>query len=320
MVTGITPASGANNGAVHITDLSGSYFQPGATVKLTKVSQPDVSGSGLSVVSSSTIACTFDLTGVVTGTWNVEVTNPDAQSGVLTEGFSVRGPSYVYFPLVARNWPPIVSLELDSIADATVLQALPDTNAGSQKDVWVGYSVCPDTLPGISRGLFRFDTSSVPPGAPVVQATLHLHLVDYCDLVPGTHRVTAYRTIAPWDELSVTWNDKPGFAEEHGSVWIPSGGLGWYSLDVTDLVRGWMNGSSSNHGLTLRGPESSGIDTAWLGFTAHEYPGVTDDPYLEVRYADYSAAASESRLPVTAPALEAAPSGSSVRELLSSSK
>jgi hypothetical protein len=120
--------------------------------------------------------------------------------------------------------------------------------------------------------------------------------------------------------LSVTWNDKPGFAEEYGSVWIPSGGLGWYSLDVTDLVRGWMNGSSSNHGLMLRGPESSGIDTAWLGFTAREYPGVTDDPYLEVRYADYSADASESRLTVTAPALEAAPSGSSVRELLSSSK
>jgi uncharacterized repeat protein (TIGR01451 family) len=91
-VTSITPNSGENTSSVSITDLAGSDFQDGATVKLTKSGQSDINGTGVTVVNTNTITCNFDLTGAAAGQWNVVVTNPDAQSGTLTNGFTVTAP------------------------------------------------------------------------------------------------------------------------------------------------------------------------------------------------------------------------------------
>ena len=91
-ITGITPNSGDTGSVVQITDLAGTGFQNGATVRLTRTGQPDIVATGVSVVSSSRIACTFDLAGRAAGAWNVVVTNPDGQSAVLPQGFTVRTP------------------------------------------------------------------------------------------------------------------------------------------------------------------------------------------------------------------------------------
>jgi hypothetical protein len=91
--------------------------------------------------------------------------------------------------------------------------------------------------------------------------------------------------VAGWSESSVNWNNKPGYAEAYGSRSIPSQTWGWYSFDVTGLVRGWVNGSFSNYGLTLRGPEGSGNDSAVLSFYTRDYAGTTYAPYLRIQYA-----------------------------------
>ena len=97
-VTSITPTSGLNTGSVSITDLSGTGFQLGATVKLTKAGQTDIAATSVERVSASKITCTFDLTGKALGQWNVVVTNPDAQSATLTNGFAI-----------AEGVPPVIS-------------------------------------------------------------------------------------------------------------------------------------------------------------------------------------------------------------------
>ncbi len=91
-VSGIAPGSGLNTGTVGITDLSGTGFAEGATVKLTKTGQPDIAGTDVAVVSTSQITCSFDLSGAAAGEWNVVVTNPDGQSGTLADGFAVQSP------------------------------------------------------------------------------------------------------------------------------------------------------------------------------------------------------------------------------------
>ena len=110
-VTSITPSSGLNTGTVHITNLAGSNFQSGATVKLTKLGQPDINATNVIVVSASKITCDFDLTGAATGQWDVVVTNPDTRTGRLPNGFTVKTPGgeefTFYLPLVMRRWPPI---------------------------------------------------------------------------------------------------------------------------------------------------------------------------------------------------------------------
>lgn len=90
-VTGITPASGLNNGSVAITNLSGSCFDtgPAPAVNLTRSGYANITATGVAVVNRSVMTCTFDLTGRRGGAWNVTVTNPDGQSATLVNGFTI---------------------------------------------------------------------------------------------------------------------------------------------------------------------------------------------------------------------------------------
>ena len=88
-VTGITPASGINTGTVTITDLAGTGFETGATVKLNRTGYADIPGTGVTVDSATKITCAFDLSSAAYGQYNVVVTNPDGRVGMLTDGFTV---------------------------------------------------------------------------------------------------------------------------------------------------------------------------------------------------------------------------------------
>jgi PGF-pre-PGF domain-containing protein len=94
VITSINPASGVNTSAVSITNLAGSGFWAGypVTVILNQTGYPDIVASGVTVVDSTNITCTFDLTGQEAGLRNVVVTNPDGQEAVLADGFTVRMP------------------------------------------------------------------------------------------------------------------------------------------------------------------------------------------------------------------------------------
>jgi hypothetical protein len=111
-VSSITPNSGANTGSVSITDLAGTGFQTDATVTLRRSGQIDITTTGITVVSPTSIICTFNLSGATVGLWDVVVTNPDVQSGTLSGAFSVGAP-----PAVPSNPSPgdgLINLAVDS--------------------------------------------------------------------------------------------------------------------------------------------------------------------------------------------------------------
>ena len=87
-VTSITPNTGENMDIVPV-NISGTNFANGATVKLTMTGQNDIIATNVIVDSDNQILCYFDLMGAATGAWHVVVTNPDAQSGTLPNGFTV---------------------------------------------------------------------------------------------------------------------------------------------------------------------------------------------------------------------------------------
>lgn len=128
-LTGITPSNGYNTGVVHITNLAGSNFQAGASVKLVKPGQLAIYATNVHVLSGSRITCDFDLTGADPGWWDVVITNSDFQSYILSNGFRVRAESgvqdhFIYLPLVLRTWSQILDCvpdppgESDNIGDA----------------------------------------------------------------------------------------------------------------------------------------------------------------------------------------------------------
>jgi subtilisin family serine protease len=106
-VNSITPNSGANNGVISITNLAGVNFKVGTTVRLTRAGQANINATNVVVVSATKITCNFNLTGAANGQWNVMVTNPDGQSGTLSNGFEVvPGPIaedyFIYLPIILK--------------------------------------------------------------------------------------------------------------------------------------------------------------------------------------------------------------------------
>lgn len=195
----------------------------------------------------------------------------------------------VHLPLVMKNYsslPSPPSGPFYSVADACVLEGYPTTNFGSTVDMWAGYDDYLEPDGKIARSLIQFDLSAIPTGTPIDSALLQVYLVSSYDFPGETRTITAYRIASTWSESSVTWNTRPSYGEAYGSASVTHGAWAWYSLDVTNLVRGWVNGTLPNYGVTLRGPEWSGYDSSWRAFSTREG---SYTPQLVITYTGYPA-------------------------------
>lgn len=166
-------------------------------------------------------------------------------------------------------------------ADAVVLQGYPTLNFGSTIDMWVGYDdgLIPNGM--IARSLIKFDLTSLPLNQTISRATLRVYLISSRDF-PNTNRtITAYRITSSWLESSITWNSAPGYGSAYGSESIRNDDFAWHEVDVTSLVAAWYSGTYPNYGIMLRGPEISGFDSSWRGFSTREGPFI---PQLVVEY------------------------------------
>jgi hypothetical protein len=181
--------------------------------------------------------------------------------------------------------PPVGALDqrtFYAIADATVLQGYPTVNLGHTTDMWAGYDEYLEPDGKIARSLVRFNMTSLPPNVKITKAMLRVYLVSCWDYPGTSRRIRTYRITSTWSENNVTWNNKPGYESAYGSRSIVCPAWGWYEFDVTDLVRAWYDGTYTNHGIMLRGPEVSGLNASWRGFSTREGPY---RPQLVIKYA-----------------------------------
>ena len=138
------------------------------------------------------------------------------------------------------------------------------------------------------RALIRFDLEGVlPDNAVIDSATLQLYLA-YQSVAGRSLTVQAYPLLRAWEEGTVTYNTpwaKPG-AEEIG---VDRGGAAvgtatfsaagtWVSMDVTAIVRQWVQDSASNHGLILIGSPTA------VYFVIPSSESSTNRPRLQVTY------------------------------------
>jgi subtilisin family serine protease len=88
-VTSISPSSAVvGTTSLNISDLAGANFVSGAKVRL-EGNGLTINATNVSVVSSTQITCTFDLSTATEGSYDVVVRNPDTQEARLSAGFSV---------------------------------------------------------------------------------------------------------------------------------------------------------------------------------------------------------------------------------------
>ncbi len=79
-ITGLSPNTGANTESALAVSISGNHFQNGATVKLSKSGESDITGTSVIFYHAGLITAVFDLTGAAPGVWNAVVENPDNQN------------------------------------------------------------------------------------------------------------------------------------------------------------------------------------------------------------------------------------------------
>ncbi len=179
--------------------------------------------------------------------------------------------------------PAPTTVTLTSIADTCVMEGYPTQNFGTTADMWVGYDDHLDPDGKIVRSQVRFNLAGIPAGAAVQSAKLRIYLIGSWEFPGWIDRVTAYQAAQSWTETGSTWNSKPAMGSAYGVVDVPpySSPGGWYELDVTALVQGWVNGSIPNYGIILRGDETPGDTSSWRSFSTREGPF---PPQLVVRY------------------------------------
>src|SRR5262249_31877208 len=127
-------------------------------------------------------------------------------------------------------------------------------------DTWVregGKSSAPrgrstKMLGGSQRvALVKFNLISfLPPGTPIVSAILRLRPRG---MWPGT-TVSVDVVLGAWNEDQTTDLNAPAVATAPmpPSTTVPGSGLRFVDVDVTDIVRGWVDKPADNQGFALR--------------------------------------------------------------------
>jgi hypothetical protein len=161
---------------------------------------------------------------------------------------------------------PTSQTTLKATADTMVTSHAPSMNWGDYVDMRVGYYHAYGDVYSILRSLVQSDLSSIPPCSEISSATLRVYY--FLQTYPAADMwVTAYRVTSPWSEMEANWyNIGEAYGESYGSVLLTSelGFEGWKSMDVTDLVQAWVDGTHSNYGIMLRGDESLPENFKWL--------------------------------------------------------
>jgi hypothetical protein len=89
-IKSLAPNHGGDTGSATV-HIHGVGFQAGATVKLARSGQSDITGQPVKVREAGRMILTsFDLRGKARGQWDVVVTNPDGRSVTLANGFTVE--------------------------------------------------------------------------------------------------------------------------------------------------------------------------------------------------------------------------------------
>jgi hypothetical protein len=163
------------------------------------------------------------------------------------------------------------------------------TNYGSNNT----FEVRPDNSAD-RRGLLKFNLSSIPANATITSATLYLY-----ERGNKTGQTTyIYRVTSDWNENTVTWSNwsLPGGDFDNSIsyfAYLPDQNNCMLTMDTTNLVQAWVNGSYNNYGLMLYSTGPNHI----ISYSSKESGTASEWPKLNIVYV----------LPTTTPTLTPTP-------------
>lgn len=153
-----------------------------------------------------------------------------------------------------------------AVKDARIAEHWPSKNYGDASSAFAG------TVSGGARHtLLGFELPEMPAGAHITSAKIRLH-----KCVCGGSGVSAHLVNTSWSEDSVTWDSFANAYDQQAFAELPVGADDHTSLDITELARGWADGSTPNNGILLAQA------TANTAFSTSESSDEGQRPTLEV--------------------------------------
>ncbi len=191
------------------------------------------------------------------------------------------------FPARIYSQPPNPPLDMTPDRSVGVLSEDPGYGERWSTSIFpFGNYVGPDTGQDVfCRTYLRFPLDAIPAGSVIQSATLFVFVDDYWP-GPGSAPMSVYPVAADWTPESVDWYDMAAWPPLDGAVATTavSSDRGWFTWDVTALVREWASGARPNYGLALAAVEPNQVTDNWAAarrLSANE-PGT--QPRLFVAY------------------------------------
>lgn len=184
--------------------------------------------------------------------------------------------SLTYAPEIAMTLQPGPSAGKDSGTSTFG----PDVNWGTEEEMDAGYGFW-----GIYRAHIKINLGSLPENAVITSAKLGLFY--WNTYGTGIAPIGAYAIEEAWDETTITWNNQPDSATTpEYTVNVPASETNafvyWY---ITDLVKGWWDGSIYNSGIVLMDPDESTAEGI-KGFYTSDWGTSAERPKLVITYFD----------------------------------
>ncbi|MGW7361668.1 DNRLRE domain-containing protein [Streptomyces sp. NPDC054802] len=203
---------------------------------------------------------------------------------VLLDEAWLDAPERVY---PVRVDPTVASI--DTNGDSFVQDDWPDSNFAGDDELKIGsYDA------GGSRAIsyLRFtNVSSQLKDRYILNADLGLFNVWSSSCT--AQKMTVHQVTGSWSSTTVTWNNRPPsynnlIASDSFSYGENCGGSKWRVIDLgkkgTDLVQGWVEGTTANHGLALWADFST--SGPWKRFGS---ANSANEPYMSVTHSAYGA-------------------------------
>ena len=129
------------------------------------------------------------------------------------------------------------------------------------------------------NAFIKYNLSAYPYGtdsSPIISAVMYVYQYYRKD---NAVDVPIYRITSNWQEDTITHNNMPSTDVTVELGTINSGTNGWKSLDITNLVKKWIDGTYNNYGIRIY----NGSITNVRGYSS-EYSDSLYRPYLTITY------------------------------------
>ena len=214
-----------------------------------------------------------DNAGKYTDKVSYELKDYDGESSRISVKLSeeyANDPDRVYPILID---PSVMITGADVTYDTFVSSRYPNTNYFNDNHLRTGW----DEDLYTRRSYMRFQLPNNISANSVDSAFIRIN--QYIGTSPN---MKAYRVIGNWVSGQLTWNNKPGYTTVGASSTAVQYSDGWYFTYITDMVKGWLNGTYSEYGFVLKDATESSVGP-WSTFYSSEAAS-PNKPELHIRY------------------------------------